>query len=52
MWKSFGRGGQATDDNIIQRMRTVRWITKDTETQKEYVKLFYFVLSKLLRERA
>jgi len=40
MWKSYGRGGQTTDGNIIQRMRTVRWITKETETQKEHVNLF------------
>ena len=32
--ENYGRGGQATDDNIIQRIHTVPWITKDTETQK------------------
>jgi len=34
MGKSYGRGGQATDGNIIQCMRTVRWVTEETETQK------------------
>ena len=32
MWKSYGRGGQATDRDIIQLVRTVRWITKEAET--------------------
>jgi hypothetical protein len=40
MGKSYGRGGQATDGDIIQRMRTVQWVTEGTETQKEYVNLF------------
>ena len=35
MLRSYGRGGQTTDDNIIQRMRTVRWVTKETETEKK-----------------
>ena len=35
MWESYDRGGQATDDDIIQHMRTVRWITKERDTQKE-----------------
>jgi len=52
MGKGFGIGGQATDGNTIQRMCTVRWITKDTETQKEYVKLFTFALPKRLCECA
>jgi len=52
MWKSYCRGGQTTGNNIIQHMRTVRWITKDTETQSEFVKHFAFLLQKCLRERA
>jgi hypothetical protein len=32
----YGRGGQATDDNIIQRMRFACWITKATDTHSEY----------------
>ena len=43
MWRSYGRGGQARDENIIQRMRTVQWITKETETQKKkQVKPFFY----------
>ena len=37
MWKSYGRGGQATDG---MRMYSVWWLTEDTETQKEYVNFF------------
>ena len=29
--------GQATDDNIIRRMRIACWITKATDTHSEYV---------------
>jgi hypothetical protein len=32
MWKNFGPAGQATDDNIITRMRIACWITKATDT--------------------
>jgi hypothetical protein len=35
--RKYGRAGQATDDNIIQRMRIVCWITKTTNTHSEYV---------------
>jgi len=41
---SYGRGGQATDGNIIQRMRTVRWITEDTETQNYMIFFLFFTL--------
>ena len=37
MWKRYGRSGQNTDDNIIQRIRFPCWITKDTNTHLEYV---------------
>jgi hypothetical protein len=35
MWKNYGTGRQATDFNIIWRMRTACWITKATNI--EYV---------------
>ena len=35
--KKYGRSGQNTDDNIIQRIRFLCWITKDTDTHSEYV---------------
>jgi len=47
-----GRAGQATDDNIIQRMRIAYWLTKVTNTDSEYVILIAFALQKRLRERA
>jgi hypothetical protein len=35
--EKYGRSRQATDDNIIQRMRFACWITKATDTHSEYV---------------
>ena len=32
MWKKYGRARQATDGNIILRMRFAYWITKATNT--------------------
>ena len=37
--EKYGRVGQATDDNIIRRMRFACWITKATDTYSEYVTL-------------
>jgi hypothetical protein len=50
--EKYGRAGQATDDNIIRRMRFACWITKATDTHSEYVILIAFARQKLLRERA
>ena len=44
--------GQATDDNIIQRTRIARWVTKATKTHSEYVKLTDFPRQLSLQERA
>jgi hypothetical protein len=33
MWKKYGTARQATDDNIVRRMRFACWITKATDTQ-------------------
>ena len=44
--------GQATDDNIVRRMRFALWIPKATNTHLEYVILIAFPLQELLRERA
>jgi hypothetical protein len=38
----YGTAGQATDDNIIQRMRFVCWIIKATDTHSAYVMLIAF----------
>jgi hypothetical protein len=35
--EKYGRARQATDDNIIRRMRFVCWINKATDTHSEYV---------------
>ena len=42
MWEKYCTAGQATDDNIIRRMRIVCWITKDIETHSVYVILIAF----------
>ena len=41
MWKKFGTARQATDDNIIWRMRIACWVTKDTHRHSEYLLLFH-----------
>jgi hypothetical protein len=40
--EKYGRARQATDDNIIRRMRFACWITKATDTHSEYVILIAF----------
>jgi hypothetical protein len=41
-WKIYGGTRQATDDNIILRMRFTSWITKATDTHLQYVILMLF----------
>jgi len=50
MWKTYCTEGQATDDSM-SRAQTC-WITKDTETNSEYVILIAFPLQQWLHERA
>jgi hypothetical protein len=50
--EKYGTARQATDDNIIRRMRFACWITKATNTHSEYVKFIAFPRQKWLRERA
>jgi hypothetical protein len=50
--EKFGRARQATDDNIIRRMRFACWITKATDTHSEYVILIAVPWQQWLRERA
>jgi hypothetical protein len=47
-----GRAGQATDGNIIRRMRIECWITEATDKHREYVILTAFPRQQWLRERA
>jgi len=42
--KKYGTARQATDENIIQRMRIVASIPKVTNTHSEHVLLFAFPL--------
>jgi hypothetical protein len=46
----YGRAGQATDDNIIRRMRFACRIIKATDTHSEYVIRTAFPLQQWLRE--
>jgi len=53
LWDNVGkfcRLGQATDDNIIQRMRFACWITKATDTHSEYLILIAFLRQQLSRD--
>jgi hypothetical protein len=37
----YGEARQVTDDNIVQRMRNVCWVTKATDTHSEYILRIY-----------
>jgi hypothetical protein len=50
--EKYGRAAQATDGNIIRRMRFACWITKATDTHSEYVIFIAFPRQEWLRERA
>jgi hypothetical protein len=50
--EKYGTARQATDDNIIRRMRFACWITKATGTHSEYLVLIAFPRQIWLRERA
>jgi hypothetical protein len=43
MWKKYGTARQATEDNIIRRMRFACWITKATDRRPEYLLLIAFL---------
>jgi hypothetical protein len=49
--EKYGTARQATDDNIIRRMRFALWITKATDTHSECVILIAFPRQQWLRER-
>ena len=48
----YGGARQATDDNIVRRMRMVWRITKTTDTHSENAILTALLRQKWLRERA
>ena len=50
--EKYGTTRQATDDNIIRRMRFASWMTKATDAHSEYVTLTAFARQHWSRERA
>jgi len=52
MWEKYCRTRQATNDNIIRRMRIACWIPKASDIHSEYVILIAFPLLQWLHERA
>ena len=50
MWKKYCTVGQATDDNIVRRMRIACGILKATNTHPEHVILTAFGRQQRLRE--
>jgi hypothetical protein len=50
--EKYDTARQATDDNIIRRMRFACWVTKATNTHSEYVILIAFLRQQWLHERA
>ena len=50
--EKYGRARQATDDNIVRRMRVGRWIPKAADTHSEYTIPITFPRQKWLHERA
>jgi hypothetical protein len=48
--EKYGTARQATDDNIILRMRFAFQVTKATNTHSEYVILIAFTLQQWLRK--
>ena len=51
IWKKYGTALQASDDNLIRRMRFACWMIKDTNTHSECVILIVFPQQQWLRER-
>jgi hypothetical protein len=50
--ENYGRTGQATDDNLIWRMRFAGWETKATNTHSQYVIVIAFPRQQGIRESA
>jgi hypothetical protein len=48
----YDTGGQATDNNLIQCMRFARWITKATNTHRDYAIVIDFPRQQWLHEHA
>ena len=50
--EKYDTARQATDDNLIRRMRFASWIHKATDTHVEYVTVIPFALQQWLYEQA
>jgi len=50
--EKYGRVKQATDNNLIRRLRFTYWITEATDTHSEYVILVALPRQQWLREYA
>jgi hypothetical protein len=50
--QKYCRTGQATNDNIVRRMRFARWVHKAKDTHSETVIYIAFPLQHRLHERA
>jgi len=48
----YGTAGQATDDNIIRRVRFACWVIKATDAHSEYAIVIAFPRQQWLRQRA
>jgi hypothetical protein len=46
--EKYGKATQATDDNIMRRMRFACWITKATDANSEYALLIAFPITKMV----
>jgi len=51
MWKKYDIAREATDDNIIRRIRSACCITKATNTHPEYVRNYHYTLRNSPEER-
>ena len=49
--EKYDRSGQATDDDIMRRMRVECWIAKATNAHSEYVIPLGFLRQQWLRQR-
>jgi len=49
--EKYGSARKATDDNIIQHISVVCWITKTTDTHSEYVICIVLPREQWLHER-
>ena len=47
----YGRAGQATDDNLIRRMRVACWLPNATNIHSKYVILIASPLQQYLHDR-